>query len=97
MSAPKLTEINVCAFVSEETPCFNARLEYNGRVWHVSNDGRGGCNRYVPFLPREVEAELDAWAAANNPRFDAGLGDGSTLAMDFETWTFGKAFDLCEA
>lgn len=35
--------------LGEETPQFNADITVNGKVvLHVSNDGRGGCNRYYP-------------------------------------------------
>jgi len=93
MKTPMLDRIKVMAEPSQETPCFTARLKVDGKTFTVINRGSGGCNEYSPFLSRELEAELDEWAAANNPPCE--MQGYPPLPMNFETWTFGKAFDLC--
>ncbi len=89
---PVLDRMKLAYRHSQGTPCFTARLSFEGVEYQVSNDGHGGANRYYPVLDRETGAKLDKWAAANNPPFDAMMGDGSVLPMDFETWIFGEAF-----
>jgi hypothetical protein len=92
MNAPILTNIKTDHRHSEETPCFEATLTYAGTTYRVSNEGRGGANNYYPLLPREIEAELDRWTAATQPAIQID-GMTKTIPMNFETWTFGLAFD----
>jgi hypothetical protein len=94
VTAPIMKNIRLVERMSEETPCFMATLVYNGQSYAVRNDGRGGCNRYQPHLSREAQAELDRWAAANNPPCEmAGM---EPFPMSFETWTFTKACDALQ-
>lgn len=91
--APLLTNLKVCGFASQETPCFEALLHFEGGTYRVSNEGRGGCNRYDHTLTDATLARLNKWAAQNCPPIP--LHNGRTLACDFETWTFEQAFALC--
>lgn len=36
------------AKLSQETPAFAAVVKIDGVAYDVSNDGQGGCNRYMP-------------------------------------------------
>lgn len=90
-SAPRLSKIKLCEWASQETPCFEAVLEYAGQKYRVSNSGRGGGNSYHPQPPLN---ELDVWAAANNAPIAemGGFKIDPPLVVSFETWIFGKAF-----
>lgn len=94
-----LHKVRLTEHMSQETPCFTAELILDGQKFQVRNDGSGGANRYWPHLDHETEKELDAWAAANNPPITecGGFPIDPPLSMNFETWTFTKAFDLCES
>ena len=91
---PELYRVRLSEAHSQETPCFNAKLMYDGVIYDVSNDGTGGANRYHPHLSGVQIKRLDQWAASTQPSIPFGE---TTLPMDFETWTFCKAFgdELC--
>lgn len=53
-----LTNVKVCARLSEETTCFTANLKRNGKlVAYVSNRGQGGCND-LDFVDNEYRKSL---------------------------------------
>lgn len=44
----ELKKVKICKFASQETQCFEAEVWVNGvRAGFVSNEGTGGCDRYV--------------------------------------------------
>lgn len=56
--------------MSEETECFSADLWVDGKKFaHVSNDGRGGCDRFTPYPPQTMAAEraLSTRLVTENP------------------------------
>lgn len=75
-----LKKLQIINAMSEETQCFSADLWVDGvKFAHVSNDGRGGCDRFMPYPPH-TRADEDALASRlmsenpDNPRF-ARKGD----------------------
>lgn len=56
----EIKNVKYAAFASEETSCFNATLYIDGvKFGTVSNEGRGGCNRYSD---RAVEVKINEYA-----------------------------------
>jgi len=56
------------AELRQETPAFSAEITYNGKVvLQASNDGRGGCNRYMPLngntygIVDRLESDAKQW------------------------------------
>lgn len=89
---PVMYDIEISGRNSQETPCFYAKIAISGQVVEVRNEGHGGGNIYYPHLTADFEVALDKLAAANLPAID--LEDGSPpLPMNFETWTFGVAYE----
>ena len=91
---PTLTAIRLNNRKSEETPCFTAKLHFEGAAYAVKNGGHGGGNDYFPQLSSAVHAALNKWAASTFPPITecGGCKLRKPLPMDFETWTFERAF-----
>ena len=91
---PTLTAIRLNNRKSEETPCFTAVLLFQGRKWSVHNEGHGGGNDYWPALSDSLLSVLDKWTAETFPPITecGGVKLRQPLPMDFETWTFERAF-----
>lgn len=90
---PRLSQIRINRRASQETPNFTAILEVAGERYEVSNEGRGGCNRYYPHIKPDLAKALDALCANNLPPIRGDKGSPYSLLMDFETWTFECAYD----
>lgn len=81
------------AAMSEETECFTADLWVDGKKFaHVSNDGRGGCDRFQPYPPHTMadERALSARLVAENPgsrHFDGSGSAVESLTMILKTRT----------
>jgi hypothetical protein len=89
-AAPRLSSIKLDEQRSRETPFFTAELGFEGAVYAVSNEGRGGANNYFPMLSQEAEARLNQWAAETLPAIE--MQGIPPMPMDFETWTFNRAY-----
>lgn len=92
---PVLTDIRCSLAHSEETPMFTAILVLNGQRFSVRNEGRGGGNYYHPHMSEALMDGLNRLSATNLPAIPGSDGFPS-LPMDFETWTFGAAYDQAE-
>jgi len=84
----ELKKVKTCKFASKETDCFEAQVWVDGvRAGWVSNDGNGGCNKYVAFEKGEFSNGgladiLDSVAVAEIPN---RTFDGLVIKSNAET------------
>ena len=92
---PRLIHIRTAHHLSEETPAFTATLKYKGKTYKVQNAGQGGGNHYFPPMYGSERMELNEWAAKTFPPITecGGCPLPEPVPMDFETWTFQRAFE----
>ena len=75
-----LKNVKHAEFASEETPCYQASVYFDGkRVGTVSNEGHGGCDAEHP-TDREAWKEMLAYVATL-PDETVELGDGDSFTM----------------
>ena len=78
-------------FASQGTPCYEGHVYIDGKKSiHVSNDGRGGSDRYHSFnkIPYSIIREVDEWCKKNLPKWKMS-SDGDApkeYDTDFESW-----------
>lgn len=61
-----LTGVHYAAFASEETSCFRATINFDGkRVCEVSNDGHGGCDMHHPLKGQNYAQMAEALKPVN--------------------------------
>lgn len=78
-------------FASQGTPCYEGHVYIDGKKSiHVSNDGRGGSDRYHSFnkIPYSIIREVDEWCKKNLPKWKMSIdGDApKEYDTDFESW-----------
>lgn len=74
----ELRNIKISAFMSRETPCFQAVVYIDGkRASVVENDGQGGCDCWHD---RDAQARIEAYARTLPP----AIGGDNPLAMSAE-------------
>ncbi len=74
----ELKNLKYAAFASQETSCFEATVNLDGkRAGTVRNDGHGGCNMYHPWT---INDTLEA-IAKTLPNETLDLGDGEKTEM----------------
>ena len=76
-----LKSIQYAAFSSEETNCYSASLHVNGRkIGTVSNDGRGGCDRF--HGDHAAYRAADDWCRANLPKWTGFDGEALDTGLE---------------